>query len=167
MRQRPFFRGLAVLGAFVLSGCYTYLPVASAPPGSEVRVLLPVESRRAGGVVTRESLAVEGTLVTWGDSILVATESTQQVGNFRQVSFQDTLRVGSAEVDAVQLREFSRGRTLGFTAVVVGGVLLIAAGITQTLGGGDGGDGDGNGGTQASITVSRLLHLLKGLGGGD
>jgi hypothetical protein len=157
-------RAVALVGAFVLSGCYTYVPATSVAPGSDVRVLLPVESRRAGGTVIRETLAVEGTLVSWDDTLRVATETTQQVGNFRQVQQMDTLRVPASEVDAVELREFSRGRTLGLTAAIVGGAALLVTGISQAAGGSDDGGGNGNG-TSASITVGRFLDLLRAIGG--
>jgi hypothetical protein len=166
MRKRPFTRGTALLSAFVLSGCYTYVPVTSAPVGSPVRVLLPVETRAPNGAVTRGTTPVEGTLVTFGDSILVATESTQQVGNFRQVSLQDTLRVAANEVDRIELRQFSRGRTAALTTAVVGGAVLAAAGVIQAVGGSDENGGNGNG-TAASVTVGRLLKLFRSLGGWD
>lgn len=157
-------RVLALFGALLLSGCYTYLPVSSAPPGSPVRVVLPVETRTSTGAVTRSTLAVEGTLVSAGDTIEVATESTEQVGNFRQVSLLDTLRVPASEVDALELREFSGTRTAVLTGLVTAGAVLILVGIVDSLGGSEGGDGGGGDPTGASITLGTLGGLLKLLG---
>lgn len=163
--RSPLGRAAAALGAFVLSGCYSYIPVTSAPPGSEVRAHLPVETRTAGGAVTRESLPVEGRVVSFTDSLVLATMLRTQVGNFRQVDQADTLRLSVAELDGVELKEFSRGRTLGFTALVIGGAALVVLGISTVAGGSDDGDGGGNG-TGVSIAAPRLPGIFRILTGG-
>lgn len=165
MRHRTRMdRVIAGLGAFLLSGCYTYTPVRTAPVGSEVRAHLPVETRVAGGAATTETIPVEGRVITFGDSLLIETESHSQVGNFARFNTVDTLRLDPGQLASVELKEFSRGKTLAFTGVVLAGVGLIAAGIVSITGGSQGGE-PGGGNTGTSVTVSGLVGLLRALGG--
>jgi len=162
---RAAVRTMAVLGAFVLSGCYTYLPVTAAPRGTEVRAHLPVETRVAGGATATETIPVEGTVVEFGDSLVLETTARTRVGNFREVTEVDTLRVATAELAGVEVKEFSRNRTLGFTALVVGGTALVIMAITAAAGGSDDGP-PGGGGVGVSVTPSGILGFLGALAGG-
>lgn len=164
--RTAFVRATALVGAFVLSGCYTYVPISSAPSGTDVRAHLPVETRTAGGAVTRETIPVEGTVVSFGDSLVLATRATTRVGNFREVVQEDTLRLAVTELSGVEMKEFSRGKTLGFTAIVVGGVALLITGIAAAAGGSDGDGGPGSGGNGASISAPRILGFFQALAGG-
>lgn len=156
-------RAMAALGAFVLSGCFTYIPVTSAPPGAPVRAFLPVETRMAGGATAAETVPVEGTVVQFGDSLVMETVSRTQVGNFRQVEQVDTLRVAMTDLAGVEIKEFSRGRTVGFTVVLIGGTALLATAISAAAGGSD--DAGGGGGPIFSVTPRGLLGLFGALTG--
>ena len=160
-------RTVALVGAFVLAGCHTYVPVQSAAPGTAVRVRLPVERSVEGTrAVAPEIVDVEGNVVSFGDTLVLATESTQMVGNFREIRTADTLRVSMDRVAVVEERVFSRSRTIGLTALG----LAAAAGIVYAVAsaGGAGGDGGGNGGggNGASISAGDLGGLLVRLLGG-
>jgi hypothetical protein len=159
-------RGLAVVGAFMMSGCFTYVPVEAPAPGTTVRARLPVESPVQGGRSAPDVVDVEGDVVSFGDTLVLATESTQMVGNFQEFRTVDTLRVSTNRLASLDERVFSRGRTVGFTALVVAGVVGIALAVSSAAGGGDDG-GNNGGGNPAAIVVGDLGGILaRILGGG-
>lgn len=159
-------RAVALLGAFALSGCYTYAPVQTPPPGTEVRVRIPVESPVQGSNVVTDVISVEGEVVTAGDTLVLATETTQTVGNFREVRTLDTLRVSRSRLASLEEKTFSRGRTIGFTALVVAGTAALVLGVAGTVGGSSDDGGGNGGGNGASITVSELAGILGSIFGG-
>ena len=113
----PLVRTVAAVGAFLMSGCYTYVPTATVAPGADVRVLLPVETRGFGGTVTTENIPVDGVVIEAGDSLIMETESRQQVGNFQEMVLTDTLRLAPSQITQLQVKEFDSVRTWGFTAM--------------------------------------------------
>lgn len=160
-------RIVALVGAFALSGCYTYVPTQSPAPGTEVRVRIPIESPVEGSNVVTDMLSVEGSVVSSGDTLVLATETTQTFGNFREVRTLDTLRVSRARLASLEEKTFNRGKTIGFTALVVAGTVALVLGVAGTVGGGDdGGNGGNGGGTGTSITVGALGGLVARLFGG-
>ena len=160
-------RMVALVGAFVLSGCYTYVPVQSPPPGTEVRVRIPVQSPVEGSNVVSDMLAVEGAVVSAGDTLVLATESTQTFGNFREVRTLDTLRVSRTRLASLEQKTFSRGRTIGFSALVLAGTAALVLAVAGTVGGSDGDGGGGGGGVGAAVTVGGIGGFLgRILGGG-
>ena len=162
-----FDRVVALVAAFVLSGCYTYVPVQSPTPGTEVRVRIPVQSPVEGSSVVSDMLSVEGEVVSAGDTLVLATESTQSFGNFREVRTLDTLRVSRTRLASLEEKTFSRGKTIGFSALVLAGTAALVLAVAGTVGGSDGGGDGGGGGVGASITPAGLGGLLgRILGGG-
>lgn len=169
LRSTRLERAVAVLGVFFLTGCHTYVPVETASPGTTVRARLPIQRAVEGTrTVAPEVVDVEGEVVSFGDTLVLATQTTQMVGNFREVRMADTLRVSLDRVAVVEERVFSTSRTVGLTAVVLAaaaGIVLAVAGIG---GGGDNpGNGNGGGGTGASISASDLGGILSKLFGGS
>lgn len=161
-------RAVAVVGVFFLTGCHTYIPVDTAPAGTTVRARLPIEQAVEGSrTMAPEVVDVEGKVVSFGDTLVLATQTTQMVGNFREVRVADTLRVSMGRVAVVEERVFSTGRTIGLTAVV----LAAAAGVVVAVaaiggGGGNPGNGGGGGGPAASISAGDLGGILARLFGG-
>lgn len=167
-RPTVFDRVVALVGAFALSGCFTYVPVETAPAGTTVRARLPVERSVEGTrAVAPELVNVEGEVVSFGDTLVLATESTQMIGNFREIRTADTLRVSVDRIAVVEERVFSTSRTVGLTALVTAAAVGIALAVVSAAGGGgDGGDGNGGGQTGASISAGTLGGFLAGLFGG-
>jgi hypothetical protein len=167
-RASTFERALCLVGALVLGGCHTYVPVRTAAPGTTVRVRLPIESSVEGNrTPVPEVVDVEGDVVSFGDTLVLATETTQMIGNFREVRTVDTLRVSMDRVAVVEERVFSTGRTVGLTALIVGAAAAIVIAVAGTGGGGDdNGGGNGGNGTGASISAGDLGGFVAKLFGG-
>lgn len=157
-------KALLTLGVFVLSGCYTYVPIAEVSPGTRVRAQLPVETRRADGTVETESVPVDGEVVAFGDSLVLATRTRQQIGNFREVTVEDTLRVARANLSGVEERVFSRSRTVGMTALALAGAVGLILGIGGAVGG-DSGNGNGGGGPVVNLVSGPFVEIFRTLVG--
>lgn len=135
MVHTPLYRAAsAALFVLILSGCYSYRAVDSAPPGSPIRVGLPIENP-AGVLGAPESVMIEGVLVEGGDSIVLAVETRREYGAYREVVQFDTVRLGADRVSSIELKEFSRGRSMALGLTLAGAVTLGAA-VAFGLGGG-------------------------------
>ena len=67
-------RVLALVGIFILSGCYTYVPQrpGSIAPGADVRVHLSAEGvQRISEAYGSASGVLDGRLESWGDDVIV------------------------------------------------------------------------------------------------
>ena len=164
MRSLPVVGKLAVVvGAALMSGCYSYVPVERPTPGSVVRIEVPVRSTVAGTRQEEEVARMEGTVVSAGDSIVLRMESLQEIGNFRRIRSVDTLRVARADLSGISTRSFSKPKTIGLTVLITGAVVGLAA-AALGVGGGSQGGGPPDPGTGSSIVVkpifSALLHAL-------
>lgn len=161
MRKTNWFaRATLVLGAALMSGCYTYVPVERPTPGETVRIEVPVRSAVAGGRDREDTASMEGKLVSAGDSIVLEVASTTAIGNFRQVKSLDTLRVARADVSSVATRNFSKPKTIGLTAVIVGATAALAVAALDLGGGSDGSGKPGGGTTTGAIRVGPILLKL-------
>lgn len=167
-RPSVFDRVVTLVGALALSGCFSYVPVETASPGTTVRAKLPIERPVQGSrAVAPEMVDVEGEVVSFGDTLVLATESTQMIGNFREITTADTLRVSADRLAVVEERVFSTSRTVGLTAVLTAGALGIVLAVASVAGGGDdGGNGNGGGGPAASISAGAIGGLVARLFGG-
>lgn len=153
-----------VVGAALMSGCYSYVPVERPTPGSVVRVELPVYSTVAGTRREEDVAEMEGTVVTAAtDSLVLRVESLSQIGNFREIRSVDTLRVARADLSALSEKTFSKPKTIGLT-VLIGAAVVGLAVAALDVGGGSQGGTDPPDGTTTSIRVkpvlSALLHAL-------
>ena len=117
--------GWVALGALALSGCHTYRPVQAAAPGTPLRVNVPVRTAFDAPGTFSQTAAIEGLLVSWGDTITLATQTRREYGAFREVFVYDTLRVAADQPSSVEIREFDSRRS-----AVLGVVIAGAAGLS-------------------------------------
>jgi hypothetical protein len=149
----------ALVGAAIMSGCYSYVPVERPTPGSVVRIEVPVRSAVVGTTQREETASMEGTVLTAGDSLVLQIESLRELGNFRQIRSVDTLRVARADLIGVSTRSFSKPKTIGLTAVIAGATIGLAV-AALGVGGGSQGGGPPDPGTGSSIIVGPILSAL-------
>lgn len=145
---------LAALAALVTAGCYTYVPVEQVRLGATVRVGVPVTSSVGSSEQESRLATYEGVLVGVGDTLLLATRTRQTVGTHGEFVSADTIRVRRAVAAALEERVLSKGRTVLFTAALVGGAAAAFMAVDGWAGGGDG-DKPGNGGTTQGSVISR------------
>ena len=157
--RASFVRTLvAVVGAAALGGCHTYRPVTAPTPGSTVRVHVPVTSALSRAA---ETAAVEGVLVSMSDTITLATQTRREFGAFRELIQVDTLRLATSQASFLEVREFSKPRSVLLGVVITGGAAYLAL---MGFGGGGGEPPDPPTQPQTSVVVSRsLVSSLVGL----
>ena len=148
---------LTIACAVFVAGCYSYKPVLTARPGMEVRARLSSEAavRRSQGydepILRLDGRVVEATSEALTLDILIVRSSSA----FQNVEMRDTVQLASNEIQAIEQRTFSPGRT---ALVVIGGAVGIFAlvkGIDQVVGGT--GDDDGGGDPTFRVPLSALL----------
>ena len=109
------------------AGCHAFLESPRVAPGETARVTLHVmrpmndgteQSIRVEGVVVESSLGEVGSASSF---IALEQSSTRPVGNFRDVSTVDTVRIPGADVRRLERRQLSWVKT-GFVAVLTGAV---------------------------------------------
>lgn len=133
MRARSAWQNvLFVTGSLVLAGCHTYRPVEVAPVGSAVRVHILVTSALVGPNAPTPTVAVEGDLLSSGDTLVLATRTRRQYGAFREIIRVDTVRVAPDQRAGLDLVEFSPGRSVALGV----GLTLALAGIAGAAFGG-------------------------------
>lgn len=159
---RRLSRGLVYgVGAVVMSGCYTYIPVENPAPRTPVRITVPLNSAVSNPNRAPDSYTLEGTVVSVGDSLTLETQTTAQMGQFRQVSRMDTVRVARRNLLALDERVYSQSRTIGLGVVIVAGTAALVGGIySATVG--SGGD-DGNGGGPPPTNQIDVTPVFRGL----
>ena len=148
---------LAIAGAAFSAGCYSYKPVVSARPGMEVRARLNSEAavRRSQGydepILRLDGKVVEATSEALTLDILVVRSSSA----FQDVEMRDTVQLASSEIQSIQQRKFSPGRTALVTIGGAVGIFALVKGIDQVVGGT--GDDDGGGEPTFRVPWSALL----------
>lgn len=148
---------LACVGVGLLVGCHRYVPVETAPVGSVVRVHVPVTSALVGRSAAQRTESIEGLLVDGGDTLTLATQSTVLLGAHRELIRHDTIRLAASQTTALEVREFSTGRSIAL-GVAIAGAAAYSAAVAFGLGGGStGGDDDPGNGTSASVLAARAL----------
>lgn len=159
-------RRTALLLAFagLLAGCHTYRTVDQPTPGSTVRVSVPISSALSSPNRSPQSAAVEGRLVSAGDTLVLAVQNRQSYGAYREVVRYDTLRLASAQASSVEVREFSKNRSIvlgtAVAAVVTGAAALAfgwGGGSTNTTPPGGGGP------EPAIVATPSLIASIWGL----
>ncbi len=134
--SRTISRLLAALGAAAMSGCYSYVPVERPAPGSVVRIQVPVRAavdRCQTG--SPRPMSMEGTVLASADSLVLQVESRRELGAYRELKQVDTVRVAPRDLAGVDLRVFSKPKTILLTAGIVGVTAALAA-VALDLGGG-------------------------------
>jgi hypothetical protein len=130
MRTRSLrgrFFGLCILaGALATAGCHNYVPISDAQPGTKVRVRVPVTSALDGDNGGGQSASIEGDVVEFGDTLVLAVLSRQEYGAYREVVLYDTLKLAPEQRLTVERAEFSTGRTVLLGAVIAVGATALA-----------------------------------------
>lgn len=153
---------LAALSAALLSGCYSYVPVARPSPGTTVRVHVPVTSAAVGNRSRQpETVSFEGLVLSSADSLILETKSRRDVGAFRELLELDTLRVATSGLVGVEERRFSKPKTYAFTALVTAGAagLVVAALNAAGVIGDDGPPGNGSV-VQSAVPMGPVISSL-------
>ena len=143
-------------GIPLVSGCYTYRLVEDAPVGAVARLRVPIESAIADANSPPETVAVEGLILSFGDTISVEAGTRQVLGAFREVVLYDTLRVARDGLASIEVREFSQVRSVVLAAGVAAGTVALALAALGTEGGeaGEGSGRDGSGSFAAGISIA-------------
>ena len=149
--------GVAVLGAMPLvSGCYTYRLVEEAPVGSVARLRVPIQSAIVDPNSPPETVAIEGLILSFGDTIAFQASNRQVIGAFREVVQYDTLTVARDGLASIEVREFSKVGSVVLGTVVAVGTAALALAALGIEGGaaGEGPGGEGSESFTAGITVA-------------
>ena len=132
-------RCLLLLAVTLLVGCYAYAPLDRSPfPGEDVRARLTAPGAlRVAEMTGSTDRAVEGTVVAWDETAVLARLRRDLPHSLRAGMGRDTMRIPLEVIDRVEGRRFSYTRTALFGgALAIGGVLLIK-GIQLAAGGSD------------------------------
>jgi hypothetical protein len=153
-----------LLAGGVLSGCHTYRVVETPTLGSIVRVQVPVTSALDGPNAASRTASLEGEVVGVGETLLLATETRREYGQFREVVQFDTISLSTEQASVIQVREFSSQRSVAMGAVIAVGA--ITAGILAFNSSSNGGDipTPGPPEPESAIVVSNsVISMIWGL----
>lgn len=138
---------LVLLGAVLLSGCYTYVPaeVGAPPRGAAVRAHLdPAVTVPVGEIAVQQTVRVEGEVVSWDPDQLVLSAST-----LYSTSGQDflgggrTVHLPRTALAQLEARHLSTWRTALLTGGLIAGAVVLGVIAQEGFGGGEGGNGGG------------------------
>ena len=159
--------GLAVLLGLAASSCYTYTPVQNPAMGSTIRVHVPIGNALRDANQAPETAAVEGEVVSVGDTLALATERRQEYGAYREVIQYDTLRVGMDQPTLIEVRAFSSQKSILLGTVIAAGATFAA--VAAFNAGDDGSGGDDSepspGPTPAVVVSPSIISAIIGLFG--
>jgi hypothetical protein len=160
--------GLAsILLALFLGACQTYTPTTNPVPGSTVRVRVPVTSAVADPNAAPQTIAVEGTVVESGDTLVLATTTRHEYGAYREIVQFDTVRLGPDQRFSMDVVEFSSGKSIALGLVLAGGAALAASAAFGVGGGDDQPDPGTPPPPQGALVISSsLIAGILGLLGG-
>lgn len=145
----------------MLTGCYNYVPVENPSPGALVRMKVPVRTSVRGSNEELESFAIEGVVVSSGDTVVLATTVRAQYGAFREVTLVDTLRAARVDLVALDEKVYSRQKSVALGVVIAGGIALLIGSVTGFAGGSEWEDvGDGTMPNASVVLTSALTGLL-------
>jgi hypothetical protein len=146
---------LCLVAVLVLGGCHTYRLVDTPPVGSTVRVRVPVTSALDDRNAAPASMAMEGQVLQFGDTLVLATRTRREFGAFREVILVDTLRLGPSQLSSIELKEFSKGKSVAFSIALLAGSTALA--LSAFNGGGGDGETPGVDLPAPSIVVNRSI----------
>lgn len=114
-----------VMLAALLAGCHRYEParIGAVPEGAAVRVHLTQEGARSleeAGVTAGSD--VSGTLLEWGDPVVLSVEVPAAEGMLDR-GLRQRVMVAPDQIVGVEVRERDRTRT----AILVGGIVAVVA----------------------------------------
>lgn len=153
---------LATLAVAVslVTGCYTYRAVDTAPPGSEIRARLTTEAavRRSAGL-DNAVMQIDGRMVRESaDAIKVNVLLMRDPSQFANVEIRDTISLRRADVESLMVRELSTSRSILFIGALGAAGFAMFKGYQAVAGGAEGNPDDG-GGNQASVVPLFSLRL--------
>ena len=157
---------LALLcAAPLVAGCYAYTLVEDPPVGSVARVRVPARSAVVGPATFPQTVAIEGLVLSLGDTLSLEAGTRQFAGTFREVLRYDTLRVARDRIASIEVRNFSVVRSVTLGAGVAAGTVALALAALGTEAG-EGGEGPGQGGSESftatlGIVVGTIARLFS------
>ena len=155
---------LIVSSVTLLAGCYSYSPVtlAAVPEGATVTARLSTRGTVAHeGTLGADVEEIDGVVIRQTpDSIALRVERTRNRRGQSNSWAGEPVTIGSASIDRLQQRSFSKARTAVAAAGVVG---LVAVGIgTDLIGKGDDpAPGNPPGGNPTGPTAVRIPIIIR------
>lgn len=142
----PSVRAAAfALGALVLSGCYTYVPLTtpSPQPGTRVSADLTRDGTDSlAGYLGRNVVNVDGRVMAAGADTISLSVVSVTTSNGESSDWQgETVTIPQSMISRLSERRLARGST----ALLVGGVIVLFVAAAKALGGALGGSGNGQG----------------------
>ncbi len=145
--RRLIALALCITTTVVLPGCYAFVPTTnlSLAATTPVTVRLTSDGSKAlGGTLGQGVAEVEGTVIrSTPDSLQVAVERMYAAGRQAFSSSGTTVTMPRSAIDQVQVRTFSKKRTIW----TVLGAIALGAGAGATVGAGGGNAQPPGGGT--------------------
>jgi hypothetical protein len=127
----------------LLAGCTAFTPVqpAAVPDAQSVRVRLTAEgTRRVEPAFGPYIVALDAVRDGGGaDTLVFRVSRTFHQAGVDERRSGDVVRLARSDIEAVERRQLSRGRTLGVLAAIVAGALLLPGLFGADVGGGQSG----------------------------
>ena len=135
-----------ILGCSLLSGCYHYIPVAntSLAPGTLVSVNVSTRGAERLSPSLGTSVSVlDGAVVSAnGGGMTLALKSIRRRGELQPSSWAgEPISLAADDVERVQERRLSRGRTFAAATALVAGAVGVIIAIAKASGNASGGPG--------------------------
>ena len=155
-------------GLLTMVGCHSYTSVESPAPGTIARVTIPIRAAINVPNARAGTASVEGVVLSAGDTIVLAMRGRGEWGESQETTRIDTVRIARDQRSAIDLKEFSMGRSVLLSAAIAGAVTVIALTVNAV----SNQDGDAPieddlfppGGTVISIPVASIIAKLFGGG---
>jgi hypothetical protein len=151
---------LLLLGVLALGACSTYTPVRTPAVGTTVRVRVPLKSALDDPNAARETVSVEGRVLRMAnDTITLATETRRELGAYRELVQFDTLRLSTGSLSSIELKEFSKQRSIALGAAITGTVTVLAI-AALGIKGGKAGNGPPGDGSEGAIVLNPIIGTI-------
>lgn len=131
---------LLLIGLLVSAGCYRYVPDPAPAPGTEVRLRLTNEAalRRGDGSSEPQFFMTGRVVPAAGPDLALEVVLMQTIDQFSRMELRDTMAVARQEIQTLERRELSPGRTVLFSTAVAAATYLTIRGAVLLAGGGEG-----------------------------
>jgi hypothetical protein len=144
---------LTLVASAITTGCYSFIPTANTGLASATPVTIRLTD--AGSIAMRQSLGagisdVEGTIrVSSPDSVVIDVENMYTSGHQKFASSGTSATIPRGYIDEVQVRAFSRRRTI---LMIAGGIATgVVAAVSVKAGGASASGGSSGGNPNASV----------------
>lgn len=127
----------SLLGCLVMSGCYTYTPVAAPLAGMEVRARLTAEAAaRASHGLDEPILRYDGRVVAANtDTVALDVLIARASSGVQDITIRDTVSLRRADLQSMLERKLSPTRSVVFTLAAAAAAFGLIMGIDQVVGG--------------------------------